>query len=61
MSARIGLPALVAGLRVWTRGHDAHVRAAVELLIGHVVWLRRTEFRSACVHLDRGAGDAWID
>jgi hypothetical protein len=27
--------ALIAGLRAWTRGHDPHVRAAVELLIEH--------------------------
>lgn len=34
------------GLRAWTRDHDPHVRAAVELLIGHSdsMWLRRPDF-----------------
>ncbi len=57
---RLTLPQMVDGLRRWTRTHDAHVRAAVELLIGHDVWLRRTEFRAACVHAD-GDGEVWID
>lgn len=36
----------IAGLRAWTRDHDPHVRAAVELLIDHddALWLRRTDF-----------------
>ncbi len=55
---RPAMPQMANGLRRWTRTHDAHVRAAVELLIGHDVWLRRTEFRAACVHAD---GDVWID
>ncbi len=41
--------ALVTGLRTWTRGHDPHVRAAVELLIEHDVWLRRPDFTRACI------------
>ena len=63
MTAWMGLPALVRGLRAWTRTRDRHVRAAVELLITHDVWLRRPEFRAACLHHDRtGAGDeVWVD
>ena len=54
--------ALVAGLRVWTKDHDPHVRAAVELLIWHGgggYWLRRADFTTACVRRDRR--EAWID
>ena len=51
--------AITAGLRVWTRSHDLHVRAAVELLIEHDCWLRRPDFVRACVH--RGPREAWID
>ncbi len=51
--------ALIAGLRAWTRDHDPHVRAAVELLIEHDSWLRRADFTRACVR-SRG-GEAWID
>jgi hypothetical protein len=61
VTARLGLPALVRGLRAWTRTHDRHVRAAVELLITHDVWLRRPEFRAACLHHDRGGGEVWVD
>ncbi len=43
------LDALVAGLRAWTRDHDDHVRAAVELLIEHEFWLRRPDFTHACI------------
>jgi hypothetical protein len=53
------LDALVAGLRAWTRDHDDHVRAAVELLIAHEFWLRRADFTRACVHGTRR--EAWID
>lgn len=55
------LEALVAGLRAWTRDHDAHVRAAVELLIAHSgsFWLRRPDFTRECVNRDRR--EAWID
>jgi hypothetical protein len=45
---------------MWARGHDAHVRAAVALLISHQVWLRRVEFQSACLHRDPD-GSYWID
>ena len=51
--------AIVAGLRIWTRSHDLHVRAAVELLIEHECWLRRPDFVRACVH--SGRREAWID
>lgn len=52
---------LVAGLRAWTRDHDPHVRAAVELLIWHEHWLRRADFRLAATRVvGRGGrtGDA---
>ena len=50
---------LITGLRAWTRDHDAHVRAAVELLIDHGGWLRRADFTRACVRKD--SREAWID
>lgn len=52
---------LIAGLRAWTKNHDSHVRAAVELLIWHGdggYWLRRPDFIKACVR--KNAGEAWI-
>ena len=62
MSARVADPGkLTACLRKWTSGHDAHVRAAVELLIWHGdggYWLRRPDFIRACVR--KNAGEAWI-
>ena len=63
MTARVE-PAVVAGLRVWTRGHERHVCAAVELLIGHRVWLDRPDFRTACVRraiAEYGLDWRWID
>lgn len=60
MADRTG--ALIAGLRTWTKDHDPHVRAAVELLIWHGgggYWLRRADFITAAVK--RGRGEAWID
>jgi hypothetical protein len=51
--------ALVAALCAWTRNHDPHVRAAVDLLIEHDFWLRRPDFTRACVH--RSGREAWID
>lgn len=50
------LPAL---LRAWTREHDLHVRAAVELLIGYATWQRRADFYQDRVNLD--GRQAWID
>lgn len=46
---------LVTGLRGWTRDHDQHVRAAVELLCWHEFWLRRPDFVTACIE-QRGPG-----
>jgi hypothetical protein len=56
------LPQVLAPeLRRWTRDHDAHVRAAVELLISHgdAYWLGRPDFTRECI--SRGRGEAWID
>jgi hypothetical protein len=44
-----GQTELTAALRTWIRDHDPHVRAAVELLIEHDVWLRRPDFTRACI------------
>lgn len=49
---------LIAGLRAWTKDHDPHVRAAVELLIADGFWLGREDFRQAAVPVT--AGTAWI-
>lgn len=49
---------LVAALRRWTKDHDPHVRAAVELLIWHEYWLRRADFRKAAVGVS--GDEAWI-
>jgi hypothetical protein len=52
----------VRALRRWTANHDLHVRAAVELLIWHEHWLRRQDFRKACIHDDTAIdGSAWIN
>lgn len=51
---------VAAGLRLWAAGHSAHVRAAVELLIAHEVWLCRVEFQAVCLHRDHD-GAYWID
>ena len=50
---------LVPLLRRWTHNHDPHVRAAVELLIGHETWIRRADFQRACIEL--GSREAWIN
>lgn len=50
---------LIAGLRKWTKNHDPHVRAAVELLIEHGHWIRRADFAAEVVQWDSG-GTAWI-
>lgn len=49
---------IAARLRAWTEGNDPHVRAAVELLIGHGYWLRRPDFTEA--RIDNRPGEAWI-
>jgi hypothetical protein len=47
------------GLRAWIEGHDAHVQAAVWLLLAHGVWLRRGDFlREAVVR--SADGQYWI-
>lgn len=51
---------VVAGLHRWIDGHDAHVQAAVWLLLAHEVWPRRGEFLRACVHRSPDGG-WWID
>jgi hypothetical protein len=48
---------VVRGLRAWTKEHDLHVRAAVELLVEHDVWLHRDEFRQTC--LERTSEGGW--
>src|ERR1700729_3548184 len=52
---------LIKTLRAWTRDHDPHVRAAVDLLIWHHdgFWLRRADFTSAAVR--RGKYESTID
>lgn len=53
---------LVKTLRAWTEHHDAHVRAAVELLVWHGgggYWLRRADFTTAAVH--RGKYESTIN
>src|SRR6266567_1028711 len=47
--AEITLEDRITGLRGWVREHDAHERAAVELLIWHDFWLRRADFTEACI------------
>lgn len=49
----------VTRLRKWTKHHDLHVRAAVDLLIWHEFWLRRQDFVKACITSDRD-GTSWI-
>lgn len=41
--------ATATALRRWTKDHDPHVRAAVELLVWHEYWLRREDFRAAVI------------
>jgi hypothetical protein len=47
--AEIGPEDLAKGLRGWARGRTDHERAAVELLIWHETWLRRPDFKGACI------------
>ena len=51
---------VAVGLRLWAESHDAHVRAAVELLIRHGVWLRRADLLATALHRDPD-GSYWID
>jgi len=50
---------LAETLRAWTRSHDPHVRAAVELIIWHDSWLRRADFTSAAIR--RGKYESTVD
>lgn len=49
MGSEISFEDLAAGLRGWARGGTAHEQAAVELLIWHETWLRRPDFKGACI------------
>ncbi len=53
--AEISFEDLAAGLRGYYRGGAAHQQAAVELLIWHETWLRRPDFKGACI-TQRAAG-----
>jgi hypothetical protein len=59
MTTQPDFDTLVPRLRRWTKDHDTHVRAAVELPIWHEHWLRRADFTRECVHQD--SRQAWID
>ncbi len=50
---------LVRALRRWTKDHDPHVRAAVELLIEHETWIRRADSQRACI--ERDGREAWVN
>jgi hypothetical protein len=49
VTAGISFEDLVKGLRGWARGQTRHEQAAAELLIWHETWLRRPDFRGACI------------
>ena len=53
------LDTTVRALRRWIAYHDPHVSAAVELLIEHDTWIRRADFRRACI--ERNTREAWIN
>jgi len=59
-AAGTGTGGVVAGLHDWIDGHDAHVQAAVWLLLAHEVWPRRADFLRACVNRSPD-GAWWID
>lgn len=46
-------------LRDWIAGHDAHVQAAVWLLLAHGAWLRRGDFLREAV-MRSADGAYWI-
>lgn len=52
--------ALITGLRAWTKDHDPHVRAAVELLIVHDHWLYDDGFIAACVQHTQETYISWV-
>jgi len=45
----------VAGLRAWAATDRPGVQAAVGLLAWHEYWLRRSDFKAACVGSDQGS------
>jgi hypothetical protein len=45
---------------MWTRGHERHVWAAVELLIAHRGWLDRPDFQASCLRR-AAAGEYALD
>jgi len=49
MSTETSFEDLAAGLRGWARSGTRHEQAAVELLIWHETWLRRPDFKGACI------------
>ena len=53
--SEISFEDLAAGLRGWARSRTAHEQAAAELLIWHETWLRRPDFKGACI-TQRAAG-----
>ena len=53
------LDTTVRALRRWIAYHDPHVSAAVELLIEHDTWIRRADFRRACI--EKNSREAWIN
>lgn len=55
MPDEISFEDLVTGLRGWARGRAPHEQAAAELLIWHETWLRRPDFKGACI-TQRAAG-----
>jgi hypothetical protein len=55
MADNISYEDLVTGLRGWVRSRGEHEQAAVGLLIWHETWLRRPDFRGACI-TQRAAG-----
>jgi hypothetical protein len=56
----MNLSTLIEELRSWVATNDPHVRAAVELIIEHDVWLRRPEFLSTAVpHAADGHFISW--
>jgi hypothetical protein len=50
----------IASLRKWAAGRAFHVAAAVDLLIWHEFWFRRTDFTDRCVQTDDD-GITWIN
>jgi hypothetical protein len=47
--SEISFEDLAVGLRGWARSCTRHEQAAAELLIWHETWLRRPDFKEACI------------